>query len=191
MKRYGLGDVAVVALVAFISALVGGYVARGSQTAPAAAGKLLSDDKLTVDDWLLGAPGDVERFRRLQTELSGFDKPMLEVGERFSKLHEALTRENYELAVYQWWKIETRIRNAIAKRPKRAANAHGFFLGAPYERARVAFESRDPRAAWAAFNTAKGICQACHIAEQAGYVNQQSVFDLTAPAAYAEANASR
>lgn len=186
MSSLSLRYVLVVAVVALASAVIGGLVASVPHANAVASGKLLSDDKLTVDDWLLGAASDEERFRRLQTQLSGWDQPMWEVGERFRKLHEALTRENYEMALFQWWKIEQRIRNAAVKRPKRAPNAQAFFLGENYQRIKAAFETRTPQSAWAAFSTAKGICQACHLAEGSGFVNQESVFDLAPPEAYAD-----
>ena len=146
---------------------------------------VLSVDELTPDDWLLGAPDDTERFRRLQQQLRGCDQPMWEIGERFSRIHDALGRGNYELAVFHWWKIEQTLRNASMKRPKRAANAQAFFLESNYQRLRAEFESRDPARTWVAFEQAKAICQACHHAEQSGFANNQALFELSAPAEYA------
>jgi len=174
--------IVVVALVALVSALIGAYFGTISHAQAVPSGKLQRDAQLQVDDWLLGAPSDIERFRRLQQQLSGFDQPMWEIGERWTRLHEALRRENYEFAVFQWWKIEQRIQNAIVKRPQRAANARAMFLGENYERLKAEFESHDPQRAWQAFATARGICQACHVAERSAFVNDQPVFDLAPPA---------
>ncbi len=185
MNRLSVGYVLIIAVVAVVSAVIGGLVASPRAKAVASC-KLLSDDKLTVDDWLLGAPSDAERFRRLQQQLSGFDMPMLEIGERFRVIHDALSRGNYEMAVHQWWKIEQRLSSAIVKRPKRGANAKAFLLGENYERIRAAFKEGTPQSGWTAFNTAKGICLSCHIAEGSAFANQQSVFDLEPPAAYAD-----
>ncbi|MGH8187628.1 MAG: hypothetical protein ACREUC_13795 [Steroidobacteraceae bacterium] len=180
----------VLAGVAVASAIVGGLIA-GPQAAPHAKeepGKLQSDDKLQPEDWLLGASSDTERFRLIQQQLRGFDQPMWEVGERWARIHDSLMRGNYELALFHWWKIEQTISNAIVKRPQRAANARAFFLDKNYERIRAGFESRDPQRAWTAFNDAKSVCQACHLAEQSGFVNDTAVFDLAPPKAYARMN---
>ena len=198
MSRLRWKYLLALAIVALGSGVIGGLVAGALRAEPGddmpvepLPGKLLSEDKLTAEDWLLGAASDEERFRRLQQQLSGFDQPMLEIGERFSRVHEALSRENYEMALYQWWKIEQRISNAIVKRPKRAASAKAFFLGANYERIRAALQSRTPQLAWAAFDEAKAICLGCHIAEGSAFANQQSVFDLAPPAAHAAGNSKR
>lgn len=180
----------VLAVVAVVSAIIGGLIA-GPQAAPQAQeepGRLLSDDELQPEDWLLGAPSDTERFRLIQQQLRGFDQPMWEVGERWARIHDSLMRGNYELALFHWWKIEQTIGYAIIKRPQRAANARAFFLDQNYQRIRIEFESRDPQRAWTAFNDAKSVCQACHLAEQSGFVNDTAVFDLAPPKAYAGMN---
>lgn len=188
MSELTLRTVLAVAVVALVSAVIGGLVASVQQANAARPGKLVSDDKLQPDDWLLGAASDEERFRGLQQQLRGFDQPMWEVGERFARIHEALRRENYDLALFHWWKIDTTIRNAVAKRPKRAASAQAFFLDENYERIRAEFEARNPQRAWAAFNDAKSICQACHVAEQVAFANEQALFELAPPEAYAAPN---
>jgi hypothetical protein len=176
----------ILVVVGLVSGAVGGVLATRAHAPAAEPGKLLSDKELTQDDWLLGAPNDTERFRRLQQQFIGFAQPMLEIGERFTRIHDALGRSNYERAAYHWTKIQQALTNAIMRRPKRAANAHAFFLDSNYQRLLTEFESRDPGRAWAAFEEAKGICQGCHLAEQAGFVNNQALFDLSAPAAYTQ-----
>lgn len=134
------------------------------------------------NDWLLAAPDDEARFKLLQTQLRGFDQPMWEVGERFERIHTALSRDNYPLAAYHWEKIRTAIENGIAKRPKRRENAEALFLKPVWSDVEADFTSADPVRAWAAFERAKMACQGCHQAEQVPYMNDQPVFDLAAPA---------
>jgi hypothetical protein len=188
MGDLNVRNVLILAAIGLVSGAVGGILVEGSHAGVAGSSKLVSDQQLQQDDWLLGASDDAERFRRLQQQLRGFDQPMWEIGERFTRIHDALGRGNYELAVFHWWKIEQTLRNAAMKRPKRAANAEAFFLNGNYQRLRTEFESRDPRRAWAAFEEAKGICQACHHAEQSGFANDQALFELSAPAGYARAD---
>ena len=185
MGDLNVRNVLILAAIGFVSGTIGAIVVAGSHAGAAGPTKLVSEQQLQQDDWLLAAPDDVERFRRLQQQLRGFDQPMWEIGERFTRIHDALGRGNYELAVFHWWKIEQTLRNAAMKRPKRAANAEAFFLDGNYQRLRAEFESRDPGRAWAAFEEAKGICQACHHAEQSAFANDQALFELSAPAAYA------
>ncbi len=135
----------------------------------------------TRDDWLLAAPSDEARFRALQRQLRGFDQPMWEVGERFGRIHEALSVENYDLALYHWDKIDTTIRNGIVKRPGRAPNAEAMFLGQPFQGIRADFSARSPGRAWSGFNRARALCLSCHIAERVAFVNQQPLFELKGP----------
>ena len=137
---------------------------------------------LKPNDWLLQAASDDERFRLLQRQMRGFDQPMWEVGERYTRMHDALTRGNGELAAYHWEKIKTTIENGIAKRPARRANAEAMFLEPVWEDVNADLKSGDPARAWQAFDRAKAACQACHTAEKVEYMNDQAVFDLAAPA---------
>jgi mono/diheme cytochrome c family protein len=138
-------------------------------------------EELSQNDWLLRAENDEARFRLLQKQLRGFDQPMWEVGERFEQLHDALRRENYELAVYHWDKIKTAIENGVAKRPARGASARGLFLGELWTDVRAGLESADNKKAWDAFEKARSACLACHQAEKVGFMNRQAVFDLARP----------
>lgn len=160
---------AVIALALFLSAC-----GRGSDEPKA--------PELSRNDWLLVAKSDEERFKLIQRQMRGFDQPMWEVGERFERLHDALERENYELATYQWDKIKTAIENGMAKRPARAANANALFLGEPWDEVRTGLASGERDKAWAAFDTARIACQSCHQAEKVEYMNDQAVFDLMSPA---------
>lgn len=138
-------------------------------------------EELTQNDWLLRAESDEARFRLIQRQMRGFDQPMWEVGERFERLHDALKRQNYELAVYHWDKIKTSIENGVAKRPARGESARNLFLGEPWNEVRAGLISADRKKAWDAFDKAREACQSCHQAEKVGFMNQQAVFDLARP----------
>jgi len=147
---------------------------------PAAAQQATA--KPPSNDWLLDAPDDTERFKLLQRYLRGFDQPMWEVGERYRGVHDALTRNNFDLAIYHWDKIKTTIENGFLKRPARRANAETVFLNKAFGDVRAAFETRDSAKAWAGFTAARNACMACHVAEKMAFMNDQEVFDkLTAP----------
>lgn len=134
-----------------------------------------------ANDWLLAAANDEERFRRLQQQLRGLDQPMWEVGERYRHIHEALLRENYDLALYHWEKIGVSIRNGIAKRPARVASAEGLFLGPVFDQVTAGLKTRTASEAWAAFDVAKAACKSCHLAEKVEHMDHQPLFDLAPP----------
>lgn len=128
--------------------------------------------------WLLSAPNDAERFRRVQQQFGGFDRTMWEVGERFRHIHEALQRRNFELAEYHWEKIGSTISSGLVRRPKRAANAQAMFLGENFNAIAADIDKHDYAVAVAAFDRAKSVCIACHQAENVGWVNDQPLFEL-------------
>ncbi|MBG0796558.1 hypothetical protein IYX23_02445 [Methylocystis sp. L43] len=144
-------------------------------------GSAAEAEELSQNDWLLRAENDNARFRLLQQQMRGFDQPMWEVGERFERLHDALQRENYELAVYHWDKIKTTIENGVAKRPARGESARRLFLGDSWTKIRAAFASGDKREAWDGFDSARTACQSCHQAEKLEFMNNQVIFDLARP----------
>lgn len=148
-------------------------------SAAAIIGAAPGDDpsRYTPNDWLLSVPDADDRARLLQKQLRGFDQPMLEVGERYRSFLESLERGNYDFAAYQWRKIRITIENGIEKRPGRARNARDVFLDATWDEVRVGVESRDVAKAAAAYELANSSCQACHIAEEVPYVNDQSLFE--------------
>lgn len=176
MNDFTARDFLILAAIVVASLGIGAFAARAIDGGVAA-------DKLTRADWLLSAPSDAARFRLLQQQLRGFDQPMWEVGERFRRIHEALVRQNYDLALYHWDKIDTTIRNGIAKRPARAATAQAMFLGRNFQDIRAGLAARAPQSAWDAFERARIGCQSCHQAENVAFVNQQPLFDLAPPQA--------
>lgn len=139
----------------------------------------MADEQKKPTGWLSEAESDEKRFQLLQKYLRGFDQPMWEVGERYQSMHTALTRNNLELATYQWEKIRTTIENGITKRPKRGKNAKAIFLETAWPDVLSDLKSGDLIKAKQGFNKAKAACMACHAAEQVGYMNNQPVFDLS------------
>lgn len=131
--------------------------------------------------WLLDAETDTQRFERLQNYLGGFSGSMSEVGRRYISVHEALSRDNFELASYHWEKIQAAIRNGYMKRPARQENADALFLNTVWEEVNNAFRSKDSDMAWAGFARAQQACMACHAAEDVAFMNDQSLFELGRP----------
>lgn len=154
-----------------------------SMTISLGAPPILAQDtsatELTPNDWLLSAPDDTERYKLLQRYLRGFDQPMWEIGERYVMVYDALQKENLDLASYHWKKIKATLQNGYLKRPKRQANADAIFLDQTWGEVQQAFESGDPAAAWEAFDLGRAACMSCHLAEDVGYMNDQSLFTDT------------
>jgi hypothetical protein len=167
----------VIVVLVFLISAAAAYALRDGH---AASGDK-PDAKLAQGDWLLSAPNETERFRRVQQQFGGFERSMWEVGERFRRIHEALQRRNFELAEYHWGKIGSTISSGIVRRPKRAANAKTMFLGENFKSIAADIENHDYPVAAAAFDRAKGVCMACHQAENVGWVNDQPLFELTLP----------
>ncbi|MGC1524354.1 MAG: hypothetical protein WA803_22635 [Steroidobacteraceae bacterium] len=162
----------IIILALFAIGAFAGYASRGISG---------TQSNLSPSDWLLSAPSDEERFRRLQQQLRGFDLTMWEVGERFRRMHEALARANYELALYHWSKITATINNGLVRRPGKVSNARAFLLASNSDDIHAKIDARTPQSAWEGFNRAKVACQACHQAENVAFVNQQPLFDLAPP----------
>jgi hypothetical protein len=135
--------------------------------------------QVNVNDWLLNAPNDTERFKKLQTFLRGFDQPMWEVGERYQRVYDALSEGNYELAEYHWEKIKSAITTGYMKRPKRQPNADAMFVKNVYDPILAAIKSKDSKKAWDGFDLGRNACMACHVAEQVGFMNEQPLFRRT------------
>lgn len=161
------GGIAILLSAAFVTGTMA--VAEGGEQKPKGG-------------WVTGAPDDATRFKHIEKYLRGFDQPMWEVGERYEKIHDALSRRNFDLALYHWDKIKVTIENGTMKRPARKANADAMFLDETWQDLRDDFASRNSARAWAAFGRARTTCMACHQAEQVEFVNDQSLFqDLLPP----------
>ena len=113
------------------------------------------------DDWLLNAPDDTARFRLLQNDARGFSMAMAETGQRYEKLHDAISDRNFDLAAYHWAKIRDAINAGTARRPGRKANADAAFTGKVYEPVMEALKSGDSAKAWAGFAQARAACSIC------------------------------
>jgi mono/diheme cytochrome c family protein len=161
---------AVAAGVMGIGLLVGGLQDAGAQSAA---------PPKNVNDWLLNAPSDEDRFKKLQTFLRGFDQPMWEVGERYQRVYDALGDGNYDLAEYHWEKIKITIQTGYMKRPKRQPNADAMFVQNVYDPILAAIKSKDAAKAWDGFDLGRQACMACHVAEQVGFMNEQPLFRRT------------
>jgi cytochrome c1 len=131
--------------------------------------------------WLLNEKDPVQRTLKLEQYLRGFDQPMLEVGQRYQSLYQALLDNNYGFAEYQWKKIKTTIKNGIMKRPKRADNANSMLLNNAWADINADFISKNQSQAWQGFQKATSVCMACHIAEKVEFVNNQPLFRLKVP----------
>lgn len=126
--------------------------------------------------WLVGASNDTERFRRLEQYLGGFDKPMWEVGERYRMIYEALKLENYDLALYHWDKIRAAVQSGYLTRPEHKANSDRLLIGRNWTAVNNAFSSRERKQAWYGFGLARSVCLTCHVTENVGFLNNQSLF---------------
>jgi hypothetical protein len=135
-------------------------------------------DNKQANGWLLNVDSEEQRLELIQKHMRGFDVTMWETGDRYQRLHEALARGNYKMAVYQWDKIGQTIANGIERRPRWRAPADEMFFGT-YKDIRVGLQSGDGKRAWAAFDQAKSSCMGCHQASGVGHMNDQALFELT------------
>ena len=114
--------IAAVCLALALPAL--GQVPATGQAPRAPKGiKVPPQQKPVSNAWLRDADSDADRFRKLEIYLRGFDQPMLEVGQRYLALYEAIKDRNWGLADYHWDKVKLAINGGLIKRPGRTANA--------------------------------------------------------------------
>jgi uncharacterized protein YceK len=128
--------------------------------------------------WLLDEDDRKKRINKLETYLRGFDQPMLEVGQRYESLYQALQDENYDFAAYQWKKIKITINNGLMKRPARRKNAELLLLNQTWKEVFDDISSKDKSTAWKGFDKATSACLSCHAAEGVSFVNNQPLFRL-------------
>lgn len=136
---------------------------------------------LNRDDWLLNAPDDTARFRLLQSQARGFSASMIEVGQRYQAMQDAVGDSNFALAAYHWDKIRDAIQAGYARRPGRQANADARLLRPLFEPVRDAFRSGDAARAKAGLAEARTACMACHEAERVAFINDQPLFRRVLP----------
>jgi cytochrome c len=130
--------------------------------------------------WLMDAPNDEERWRRLETFLDGMQGPMFEIGQRFVVFYEALRNENYAMADDIWRAIARVFVNALTIRPEYKAPGDAMFLRTQWFRMLEALETGDKDTIWQEFLYTKQICQSCHEATGMEWANVQRVFQYTA-----------
>jgi hypothetical protein len=133
------------------------------------------------NDWLHALPDEEARLNQFQLQLRGLDVAMWETGYRYEAIHQALIRQNYDLALYHWDKIKLTLDNALVRRPARRPNSERLFLNTAFGQVREALASKNPPRAWAGFEQARNACLACHTAENVAYFNNMPLFDLRAP----------
>ena len=172
MLRHQLVFVAAVLVVAACNQ----EVAQAPAPEPAEA-----PPQRAVTDWLFNLPDEEQRLAALQLQLRGLDVAMWETGYRYQSIHEALRRQNYDLATYHWDKIKQTLDNALVRRPARRANSEALFLNTLFDQVRTSFQSRNTEMAWAGFEQARMSCLSCHEAENVAYMNNMVMFDLRAP----------
>jgi hypothetical protein len=149
--------------------------------APPPAEPAAAPPQRAVTDWLFNLPDEEQRLAQLQLQLRGLDIGMWETGYRYQSIHEALRRENYDLATYHWDKIKQTLDNALVRRPARRANSESLFLNTVFAEVRTAFQSRNAEMAWAGFEQARMSCLSCHDAENVAYMNNMGMFELRTP----------
>lgn len=130
-------------------------------------------------NWLLDAPNDEERWRRLETYLGGMQGPMFEIGQRFVVFYDALRDENYPLAIDVWMAIARVFVNAVTIRPQYKPAADAMFLRTQWHKMLDALRSNDPEVIWEEFAYTKAVCQSCHQATNMQWANNQRVFQDT------------
>lgn len=128
--------------------------------------------------WLTGEQDETVRVNKLEKYLRGFDQPMLETGQRFTNMYQAISDKNYDLAIYHWKKIRTTIENGLMKRPQRERNAKLLLLDAVWSDVLNDFKSKEHKQVLLGFTKAKAACLSCHAAENKGFINGQPMFKL-------------
>ncbi|HBU28727.1 MAG: hypothetical protein A2X71_07250 [Thiobacillus sp. GWE1_62_9] len=138
--------------------------------------KLPAQKASPSNNWLQDADSDADRFKKLEIYLRGFDQPMLEVGERYQRLYDAIKDKNWELADYQWDKTKWAINTGLMKRPKRTQNAEGIFLDGIWKQMDQAIKAKDYKQMKKEFMVAREACMACHVAENVAFMNNRPLF---------------
>jgi hypothetical protein len=131
-------------------------------------------------NWLLDAADDMERFRRIQIYAGGTYEQMWQIGYRYEQVYHAIVDENFELGLHHWRKLRDVFNVALMKRPRRTPNAEAMFLRSAWGRLEQALEARDAEVARRVFLDERGVCMACHVAEEMAFLNDTPIFRDTA-----------
>ena len=149
-------------------------------TYPPRALGLHAQRKPPSDSWLLDADSDADRFRRLEVVLGGADISMLEIGLRFTVLHEAIASEDFGLAQFEMDKIVRSANVALLKRPGFQEDAGLEYLGrAEWLALRSALDAKDQEAAKTSFHYVRAACMACHTEGKMEFLNGDAAFTKT------------
>ena len=140
--------------------------------------KNIKEEIIFSKHWLLNEKDYEKRTIKLEKYLRGFDQPMLEVGQRYASMQQALQDKNYDFANYQWKKIKKTINNGLMKRPARSKNAHAILLNITWDEVSNDIASKNEQRARHGFSKARAACIACHIAENMAYINNQPLFKI-------------
>lgn len=137
----------------------------------------VTQSKPASNKWLLDADSDTERFRRIELVTSGFDIPMIEVGNRYEELVNAVRRSNWELASYQITKITDRMNQMAIKRPGRTDSLERYFLdAAPWAAVAQSVKDNNRTESLTNIRAVTAQCQLCHVAEGLAYTNDSGLF---------------
>jgi mono/diheme cytochrome c family protein len=169
----GLSENASVRSVDKVEAQRGGY--------PPRALGLAVQRKPPSDSWLLDADSDTERFRRIEVALRGLDIQMVEIGARFTVMHDAIERGNLPLAQLEAQKTIESARIAMLKRPGFGSDEGLKYMGAAQWTALMgALQAGDAAKSRAAFLDVRQSCLSCHAARGMSYLNGSALFESTA-----------
>lgn len=133
--------------------------------------------------WLAGSVD--ERFAQVAKHLRGFDVAMVETGYRYVELYWAGADGNWGYADYQLGKIRTAIGNGVERRPQRRQSAR--MLDAPQQQLSAVIQARNHAAFEPAFAALTAACNACHQAEDVGFVTVQVPTQRLSPVRFAVA----
>ena len=147
---------------------------------PKAYKELQQQTKPPSNNWLLDANDDTERFRRLQVALSGTEMSMLEIAHRFESLHIAISKNNWDMGIYNWEKMRDRMNTAAMKRPARTQNLEDAFLeNGVWKSMHDALHTGNAENIRAEFHAVRKACMNCHTEEKVGFLNDNAVFSRT------------
>lgn len=126
-----------------------------------------AEDSAPADSWLQGSVN--ERLETVADQLRGFGITMLEVDHRYGELYFAGQDRNWEYAAYQIEEIEEALEAGLQRRPARAQSAA--MLDPALEAVEEAISARDPAAFEETFERLTATCNACHLAEDVGFIH--------------------
>ncbi|MFM7460956.1 MAG: hypothetical protein ACKO15_08995, partial [Burkholderiales bacterium] len=87
----------------------------------------------------------------------------------------------WEMGVYHLEKMRDRMNTSGMKRPARTQNIEAmFFKSGVYQNMHDALTSKDASRMRTEFQIMRGVCMACHNAENVGFLNDSTVFKRTA-----------